>query len=378
MPTVRMTAKPSSAPTPAAGRAAPGVAFHLNRILVKPREPREGAVSDLARMHAQTGARVVQTFPGLGGWQVVELPGVVDIKGTVEDYLRSGAAGYAEPDYEVSLSATPNDPQYLSGALWALNNTGQNGGVFDADIDAPEAWDLGTEAVGVVVAVIDTGIRSTHEDLAANLWTNPREIAGNGIDDDGNGYIDDVHGINAINHRGDPADDNGHGTHVAGIIGAVGNNGLGVVGVAWRVQLMACKFIGVSGSGYISDAIRCMEYARAQGAHVVNASWGGLTYVQAMKDAIDAAGRQGIVVVAAAGNSGSDTDSLFRSTRPASARTTWSRWPRPRGATISTFPRTGGCGPWMWARRERTSLRRGLPRTMPTRSSAAPRWPPRA
>ncbi len=309
MPTVRMTTKPPTAP--AAGRAAPGVAFHPSRIMVKPKEPSVGAVNDLARVHAQTGARVLQTFPGLGGWQVIELPGVVDIKGAVEDYLRSGVAGYAEPDYEVSLGATPNDPQYLSGALWALRNTGQNGGVFDADIDAPEAWDLRTGAVSVVVAVIDTGIRWTHEDLAANLWTNPQEIAGNGIDDDGNGYIDDVHGINAINHRGDPDDDNGHGTHVAGIIGAVGNNGLGVVGVAWRVQLMACKFIGVSGSGYTSDAIRCMEYARAQGAHVMNASWGGLAYVQALKDAVDAAGRQGIMVVAAAGNSGSDTDSFF-------------------------------------------------------------------
>jgi len=260
-------------------------------------------------MHAASGARVLRSFPRLGV-QVLELPGAVDIRERIESYRASGTVDYAEPDYEVHVSTTPNDPQYLNGVLWALNNTGQNGGVFDADMDAPEAWNMRTQATNVIVAVIDTGIRYTHEDIAANIWTNPAEIPGNGIDDDGDSFVDDVHGINAITHTGNPNDDHGHGTHVAGIIGAVGNNGIGVVGVAWRVQLMACKFISSSGSGYVSDAITCIDFARTHGANVMNNSWGGTGYSQALKDAIDDAGAAGIIFVAAAGNSSINNDAI--------------------------------------------------------------------
>ena len=175
-------------------------------------------------------------------------------------------------------------------------------------MDAPEGWDVRNQAGDIIVAVIDTGIRYTHEDLSANLWSNPLEVPGNGLDDDHDGYVDDVHGINVIAGSGDPNDDNGHGTHVAGIIGAVGNNGRGVVGVAWRVQLMACKFINASGYGWVSDAITCINYARTHGASVMNNSWGGSSYSQGLKDAIDAAGAAGIIFVAAAGNSSSDND----------------------------------------------------------------------
>ena len=123
----------------------------------------------------------------------------------------------------------PNDPRF--GDLWGLHNTGQAGGTADADIDASEAWDITTGSSGVVVGIIDTGIEYTHEDLAANIWTNTGEVPGNGLDDDGNGYVDDVYGIDAYNGDSDPMDDNNHGTHVAGTIGAVGNNGVGVAGV---------------------------------------------------------------------------------------------------------------------------------------------------
>src|SRR5262249_24208374 len=130
---------------------------------------------------------------------------------------------------------------------WGLNNTGQSGGTPDADIDAPEAWDTATGTGRVTVAVIESGIDYNHPDLAANIWTNPGEIPGNGIDDDHNGYVDDVHGYDFVNNDGDPMDDNSHGTHVAGTIGAIGNNGVGVAGVDWNVRLMALKFLDATG-----------------------------------------------------------------------------------------------------------------------------------
>src|SRR5213082_1174594 len=139
------------------------------------------------------------------------------------------------------------------------------------------------------------------------MWVNSGEIPGNGVDDDGDGYVDDVHGINAINNAGDPNDDHGHGTHVSGTIGAVGNNTVGIVGVCWKVQIMACKFLDSTGSGFNSDAIKCMDYARSKGAKVINASWGSTSFnSQALHDAIDTLRQAGIIFVAAAGNSSQD------------------------------------------------------------------------
>ena len=226
---------------------------------------------------------------------------------------------YVEPNYLYHPEMTPNDPMF--DQLWGQNNTGQtiNGttGTVDADIDAPEAWDKDTGSANVVIAVIDTGVDYLHEDLKDNMWVNPGEIPNNGIDDDNNGYVDDVHGINAINDSGDPmdvvAEDGGHGTHVAGTIAAVGNNGVGVVGVSWHTKIMACKFLGVGG-GTTSDAIKCLDYVvdqKNKGVNIVatNNSWGGGGSSDAMKDAIQASNDAGIVFVAAAGNDGSDNDS---------------------------------------------------------------------
>ncbi len=215
---------------------------------------------------------------------------------------------FAEPDFIVRTLATPNDPSYLDGSLWGLNNTGQSGGSNDADIDAPEAWDTRSDASSVLVAVIDTGIRMTHEDLKNQLWKNPLEIAGDGIDNDGNNFIDDVHGINAITGSGNPNDDNGHGTHVAGSIAAQGNNGLGVVGVAWKAKILSAKFLSDAGSGAISDAIICINYAVAKGAKVISNSWGGGQFSQSVYQTILDAGNQGVLLVFAAGNSNSNND----------------------------------------------------------------------
>jgi subtilisin family serine protease len=243
----------------------------------------------------------------MGGLQIVEVPAGSDIVGLIEAYRATGVA-WAEPDYYVYSTAVPDDPDYENGRQWYLHNTGQSGGVSGADIAALEAWDRQSTASNIVVAVIDSGVRITHEDLVENLWVNPGEIADNGVDDDLNGFVDDVHGINASDGSGDVRDVAGHGTHVAGIIGAVGNNDLGIAGVAWRVQLLICRFIASDGSGSISDAVTCIDYARGMGAQVMSASWVGTNYSAALELAIGSAREAGIVFVAAAGNDGRDND----------------------------------------------------------------------
>ncbi len=181
-------------------------------------------------------------------------------------------------------------------------------------IDAPDAWNISTGSRSVVVAVIDTGVDYTDSDLAANIWTNPGEIAGNAADDDGNGFANDVHGYDFANNDSDPMDDNGHGTHVAGTIAAVGNNGQGVAGVNWSVSIMPLKFLNSQGTGYLSDAIRAVNYATMErtrygvNVRVMNNSWGGGDFSAAMQSAIQAANDAGILFVAAAGNSGLNND----------------------------------------------------------------------
>jgi subtilisin family serine protease/sugar lactone lactonase YvrE len=213
---------------------------------------------------------------------------------------------YAEPDYVVHVSAFPNDTDF--SRLWGLHNTGQGGALADADIDAPEAWNLTTGNQDVVVAVIDTGVQYTHPDLAANMWSNPGEIDGNGVDDDGNGYVDDARGWNFHGDSSNPDDDHFHGTHCAGTVGAIGDNGTGVAGVCWQVKIMPLKFLSASGGGYTSDAIDAIHYARVMQARIMSNSWGGGGYSQALKDAITAASDAGILFVAAAGNDGKSND----------------------------------------------------------------------
>ena len=227
---------------------------------------------------------------------------------------------YAEYNFIHHAALTPNDPRF--DELWGMHNTGQTGGTPDADIDAPEAWDISTGSTEVIVGVIDTGVDYNHEDLAANMWTNPGEIPGNGVDDDGNGYVDDVHGINSITGSGDPMDDHYHGTHCSGTIGAVGNNNKGVVGVCWTVRIIGIKFLDSGGSGNTADAIECVNYAiwlknNGTNIRVLSNSWGGGGYDQTLHDAIAAAGDVGILFTAAAGNnygSNNDTNPYYPAT----------------------------------------------------------------
>lgn len=229
----------------------------------------------------------------------------------------SDLVSIAEPDYIVTTQdVSPNDPAFADGTLWGLHNTGQIGprdikGVEDQDIDAPEAWSTVTDASAVLIAVIDTGARLTHEDLIGDWWANPGESGGgkdtNGVDDDNDGFVDDVHGVNLITQSGDPTDDIGHGTHVCGIIGAAGNNARGTVGVAWKARIMVVKFLDAKGNGTTSDGIRAVDYAREHHARIINASWGGPGESKLLTEAVEAFGASGGIFICASGNSGTDT-----------------------------------------------------------------------
>ena len=214
---------------------------------------------------------------------------------------------YAEPNHLVRPMRTPNDPRFTNFSQWHLYNNSQ----IDKDIKAPRAWDRRTSAAygttnKVIIAVIDTGVNYRHEDLAANMWTNPGEIAGDGFDNDGNGWIDDVYGADFVANDGDPDTTESHGTHCAGLIAAVGNNGLGVTGVAWNgAQIMALRFIQ-NNSGSITDVVQAIDYAIAKRAQIINASYGSETSNSSELSAIVRASNAGIMMVAAVGNGGTD------------------------------------------------------------------------
>jgi len=212
---------------------------------------------------------------------------------------------YAEPDFILTADIIPDDTDF--NQLWGLNDVGDSSP--DNDINGPEAWDIFTGSPDLVIAIIDTGIDDNHPDLNGNMWINPGEIPADGIDNDGNGFVDDIHGWDFCNNDNDPFDDNSHGTHVAGTVCAEGNNDQGVVGVNWQCKLMAIKFLCSNGSGTTSGAISAIQYADIMGVKISNNSWGGGGFSQALFDAIQNAGlNNGHIFVAAAGNSNQNTD----------------------------------------------------------------------
>ncbi|MDD5773584.1 MAG: S8 family serine peptidase [bacterium] len=249
--------------------------------------------------------------------KIVKIESGLTVEKAIKNLENDPNVEYAEPNFILHGSTVvPNDQQF--GKLWGLNNTGQNEGIADADIDAPEAWDITTGSGNAVVAVIDSGIDYTHEDLKKNVWANPGEIADNGIDDDGNGVIDDVHGYNAARNNGDPMDDAEHGSHVSGTIGSSGNNGIGISGINWKVKIMALKFLepvaNGSTEGLTSHAIECIDYVldmkkRGINVRVINNSWGNDSYSFSLYDAISALKDEGILFVASAGNDNVDVSS---------------------------------------------------------------------
>jgi len=259
------------------------------RIIAKPRAGRVAA-ADIGE--ASSGLKTQGRFPRFGNLRVLQLDAHESVKDAVARLRATGLYEYVEPDQIRYARAVPGDPKFSS--QWSLYNSSD----ASHDIDATAAWDVIHDATNVVVGVLDSGIRLTHQDLAANLWSKSG-----------------IHGINAIDGNGAissyyPNDsDTGHGTHVSGIIGAAGNNGIGISGVAWKVKLMGLRFLhGADGTGSVSDSVTCIDYAIQNGAKIINASYGSPAYSQAEYDAIAAARAAGIIFVAAAGNDSLDTD----------------------------------------------------------------------
>ncbi|MFY0688633.1 MAG: S8 family serine peptidase [Cyclobacteriaceae bacterium] len=294
---IRSVSRPAMKSTPISG-----VSYHQNRVIV--RRNQETSFSDMRSLRQSINAYVIKRFKLIDAelWSVSDV-GVEEAVGILNAHP---GITYAEPDYELNLIRQPDDESF--DELWGMHNTGQSGGTPDADIDALEAWSKGKGSKNVIIGVIDTGIDPDHEDLNDNMWINEDEIPDNGVDDDNNGYVDDVYGWDFVNDDNDPFDDNGHGTHCAGTIAAEGNNGIGVVGVNWKASLMALKFLGSGGSGNTSDAIEALEYAILNGANLTSNSWGGGGYSAAMEEMIWAANDANQLFVAAAGNANNNND----------------------------------------------------------------------
>jgi subtilisin family serine protease len=295
--------------------------YKAGELLVKFKS--DTPLSTMSGVHQAVGAISKRGFALVPNIEHVTLPEGMSVEDAIIQYMSDPNVEYAEPNYIIRALTIPNDTYF--GNQWALNNTGSYaGGSDDADVDAPEAWDTTTGSSAIVIAVTDTGVDYNHPDLHGNIWYNSGETDCNdGIDNDSNGYIDDCVGWDfttceqynealnceiAKSEDNDPMDEMGHGTHVAGIIGARGNNGEGVTGVMWNVKLMALRFLNAQGIGDTSDAIRAIEYAIENGARIINASWGGYEYSLSLYDAINTANNTSILFVAAAGNEENNND----------------------------------------------------------------------
>ena len=249
--------------------------YRSDELLVRFRSGTTNAAAE--GLHQAIGGQHVRSWSSIEGLQLVRLATGTQLKDALRAYRQNRNVLYAEPNYIYHAFSTPNDPKFPQ--LWGLQSTGQNLGTVGADIHATQAWGFTTGSSNVVVAVIDTGIDYNHEDLTANVWSNPSAYSAT-IDGVSINCAAGTHGFNAVADTCDPLDNNGHGSHVSGTIGAVGNNGIGVVGVNWNVQVLACKFLDASGGGSLSDAITCLDFVKAmkdRGANIVatNNSWGG-------------------------------------------------------------------------------------------------------
>jgi thermitase len=269
----------------------------------------EGTIRELTLRRNDTVEDVIESVQGLRAIDDLDDASAIQ---TVAEYAALPEVEYAEPNFEISLESTPviaSDPRFSE--QWALVNEGQRGGKQGADISATHAWHETTGDDDVVIAVLDSGVDYTHTDLAANIWVRPNDVLP--FEDDAAGTIQDLHGYNALGNNADPMDENGHGTHCAGIIGAEGGNDIGIAGVNWRVQIMPLKFMNAGGFGTTKDAVEAINYVidrRKKGVNVrvISASWGSTSRSRALEDVIKKAYDAGILFVAAAGNATTNND----------------------------------------------------------------------
>ena len=279
---------------------------------------KSGVTSDaIDKLTARLNDRIEDRIENADGWGAIDDLDNADAASIVAEYSKLPEVEYAEPNFEIALDVAegplvpvlPRDPQFSD--QWALANSGQRGGKQGADISATLAWAITTGSDEVVVAVLDSGVDYTHEDLAQNMWVRPQSMAP--YQDNELGTIDDLNGYNAIDSAADPMDDNGHGTHCAGIIGAEGENNLGIAGVNWKVQIMPLKFMNAGGFGTTKDAIEAINYVidrKKAGVNVriISASWGSTQRSRALETVIRKAYENDILFVAAAGNATTNND----------------------------------------------------------------------
>ncbi|MDD5492084.1 MAG: S8 family serine peptidase [bacterium] len=245
---------------------------------------------------------------GLSRWFTVSVKNEQDLQKTLDACAGSDLVEYAEPIYIYDIATTPNDPYYNTSGTWGQQYDDQWG---LKSIQSEKAWNVSRGNSNVIVAAIDTGVDYTHPDLSANIWSNSEEIPGNGIDDDNNGYIDDTMGWDFVDNTNDPMDTHGHGTHLSGIIAAVGNNGQGITGVCWQAKIMALKALTDSGAGASDKLAQAIKYAADNGARVINISWGGYGNSRLIQDALIYAYNHNCVIVAAAGNNNTNAERFF-------------------------------------------------------------------
>lgn len=307
---------PSGALVTAAANNSPSKSGAVKKKVVKEAARREGEVIVRFRENVPEsakngvasgrGARRAKKLRGDSRIELLELAGGRDALATAAELALAPEVEFAEPNYLIARSdLTPNDPRFPE--QWALRNAGQAGGLQGADLRASAGWTRTTGSATTIVAVIDSGIDFAHPDLSDNRWNNPKERS-DGRDNDRNGYADDMHGWDWVRGTGEVRDEQGHGTAVAGLIAARGDNGEGVAGVMWRASLMSLRVLDGTGTGDVADAVEAIDYALAEGAHVINCSWGTEGESVALREAVERAARAGAVVVASAGNDGRDLD----------------------------------------------------------------------
>ena len=346
---VRVVAAPTTkrgTPRAVASQTTNSVGQRDGELLVRFRP--EASNEDKTAALRSTGGRR-RTLSGGSGLERLSFGLETNLESVAATLRSSPSVEFVEPNYLIKADEViPDDAQFAE--QWALRNAADNGGQRGSDIGTARAWDATTGSEKTVIAVIDSGIDFKHPDLKSNQWTNLVERRNN-KDDDGNGLTDDTHGWDWVTQSNGIEDESGHGTAVAGIIAAEGNNKTGISGVMWHAGLMSLRVLDGTGTGDVALAVEAIDYAVAHGAHVINCSWGTEHKSGALAEAVERAGKRGVMIIASAGNNGSNIDAAphypasynyphvvsVSSTDKFDQLTSWSNW----GALRATIAAPG-------------------------------------